>query len=47
MEDVQWAVHVGLVKGKSNGIINYLEPLSSATRAEVATLLQRFIENIL
>ncbi|MBQ7035078.1 MAG: S-layer homology domain-containing protein [Clostridia bacterium] len=47
LADVQWAVQVGLIKGKSNGIINYLEPLSSATRAEVATLLQRFIENIL
>ncbi len=47
MEDVQWAVYVGLIKGKADGGYTYLEPLSSATRAEVATLLQRFIENFL
>ena len=39
-EAMQWAVSVGLFKGNANGS---LKPGGNATRAEVATLLQRMI----
>jgi hypothetical protein len=39
-EAMQWAVSVGLFKGDANGSLN---PGGNATRAEVATLLQRMI----
>ena len=38
---MQWAVGSGLVKGKSG---NLLDPQGTATRAEIAALLHRFIE---
>lgn len=38
---IAWAVHAGILQGDDN---NQLLPLDSATRAEVATLLQRFLE---
>ena len=38
---MQWAVSSGLVKGKSG---NLLDPQGTATRAEIATMLHRFIE---
>ena len=37
---VKWAVGAGLVEGKDGGA---LDPAGSATRAEVATMLQRFV----
>ena len=40
---MQWAVGSGLMKGKTNVTLN---PTDTATRAEVATILQRFIESI-
>ena len=40
-ENMEWAVGCGLIMGKDNGII---DPLVGATRAEVAAILQRFIE---
>ena len=39
---MQYAVGSGLMKGKSTSTLN---PLDNATRAEIATILQRFIEN--
>lgn len=39
---MQYAVGSGLMKGKTESTIN---PLDNATRAEVAAILQRFIEN--
>jgi hypothetical protein len=39
---VAWAVATGLISGKPGGL---LDPKGPATRAEVATILQRFIEN--
>lgn len=39
---MQWAVGSGLMKGKTESTLN---PKDTATRAEVATILQRFIEN--
>jgi hypothetical protein len=38
---LRWAAAAGLVSGKPG---NLLDPKGSATRAEVATILQRFIE---
>ena len=38
---MQWAVGSGLIKGKSESTLN---PLDNATRAEIAAILQRFIE---
>ncbi|MBS5144214.1 MAG: S-layer homology domain-containing protein [Butyricicoccus pullicaecorum] len=40
---LSWAVGSGLISGKGNGI---LDPKGSATRAEAAAILQRYIENI-
>ena len=42
-EDLSWANAVGLVTGKDN---NILDPGGDATRAEAATILMRFCENI-
>ena len=39
---MNWAVGTGLMKGKSDTTLN---PLDNATRAEIAAILQRFIEN--
>lgn len=40
-ENVSWAVGAGLIVGRDNGA---LDPQGSATRAEAAAILQRFIE---
>ena len=37
---MNWAVEEGIMRGKTN---NSLDPKGSASRAEVAALLQRFI----
>lgn len=43
---VSWAVAEGIITGsKVNGKV-YLDPQGNATRAQVATILMRFIENI-
>jgi hypothetical protein len=41
---LEWAVGIGLVQGRSN---DALVPKGVATRAEVAVILERFIENLL
>ncbi len=41
-EAMQWAVGVGLIQGSDNQLM----PTASATRAQVATILERFIENV-
>ncbi|KAB4834844.1 S-layer homology domain-containing protein, partial [Bacteroides thetaiotaomicron] len=41
---MNWAVAEGIITGKSGG---KLDPSGLASRAEVATMLQRFIENTL
>ena len=43
LESVAWAVNTGLISGKGNGV---LDPQGSATRAQVATILMRYCENI-
>lgn len=40
-ESVEWAVGTKMISGKGNGI---LDPLGNATRAEIATIIQRFYE---
>ena len=45
-DPLAWAVAVGLVTGTKEGSNTYLDPQGSATRAQVATILMRFIENI-
>lgn len=42
-----WAVEQGVVSGVTNGSTLTLEPQRSATRAEMATMLRAFCENIL
>lgn len=39
---IQYAVGSGLIKGKTEATLN---PQDNATRAEIATILQRFIES--
>ena len=43
LEGLQWAVGQGVLTGKGNGA---LDPLGPATRAEVATVLKRFMNAI-
>ena len=43
---MSWAVAVGLVTGTQNGNHTYLDPQGNATRAQVATILMRFVENV-
>lgn len=41
---VQWAVRSGLINGVAEGGRSYLRPQGSATRAQVATILMRYLE---
>lgn len=41
---MQWAVAEGFISGRANGGRNYIAPQGTATRAEVATVLARFVE---
>lgn len=43
-DSMRWAVGVGIISGKDN---RTLDPKGKATRSEVATILMRFIENII
>ena len=43
-DSVKWAVSFGLISGKDDG---RLDPLGTATRAEVATVLRRFVEIVI
>lgn len=42
VDNVKWAVGAGLLNGRDDGT---LDPLGNASRAEVAAILQRFLEN--
>ena len=46
-EAMSWAVSVGIISGNKNGDVYTLAPQSGATRAQVASILMRFIENVL
>jgi len=43
VEPIRWAVGAGLISGMDNGTVN---PTGRATRAQVATILMRFCENV-
>ena len=43
---MSWAVAEGLITGMKEGSVHYLAPQGDATRAQVATILMRFIQNI-
>jgi len=43
LKNIKWAIAVKLMEGKGNGI---LDPKGNATRAEAATMLKNFCENI-
>ena len=45
-EALQWAVADGLIGGSNEGGRLFLAPLASATRAQVAAILMRFVENV-
>ena len=44
---VQWAVAEGIISGAKKGSQIYLAPQDSANRAVVATIMMRFIENVI
>jgi hypothetical protein len=46
-EALRWAVGTGLITGRSNIVGVELAPKGTATRAEVAAILQRFVEKLL
>jgi len=41
---MQWAVAEGFISGRADGGENYIAPKSTATRAEVAVVLAKFVE---
>ena len=41
LDAMRWAVYTGLMQGSENG----LEPQSSASRAQVAAIIHRFLDN--
>ena len=45
-EALSWANAEGLINGTNNGKGDALDPKGSATRAQVATILMRYVENI-
>ena len=46
MEAVSWAVGDGLITGTENNGVVVLDPRGNATRAQIATILMRFMQNI-
>ena len=44
---VAWAVAAGIISGNKQGDVYTLAPQASATRAQVASILMRFIENVM
>ncbi len=46
IDGVSWAVENGIISGKLSGETLYLDPLGSATRAEAATILLKYIDLI-
>lgn len=46
IEAMQWAVAEGLINGVQSQGVSYLRPQGEATRAQVATILMRFLEGL-
>ena len=47
VEAMQWAVAEGFVSGNLNGGKRYLSPQGGATRAQVASVLMRYIQKMM
>ncbi len=47
IDALSWANAEGLITGTQSGSSIYLDPQGNATRAQVATILMRFIENVI
>lgn len=45
VKEMRWAVAVGLISGTKVGSKTYLAPKDNATRAQVAAILRRYLEN--
>ena len=43
---MQWAVAAKVINGVASDGVNYLRPGENATRAQIATLLQNYLENV-
>jgi hypothetical protein len=41
---MQWAIAEGLITGSANNGVSYIEPQGNATRAQVATVLMRYMQ---
>jgi hypothetical protein len=46
-DSLSWAVNAGLITGRAGALDAELAPKASVTRAEAATILERFVENLL
>lgn len=46
LEAMQWAVAAKVINGVTSDGVNYLRPGENATRAQIATLLQNYLENV-
>ena len=46
VEPMQWTYAAGLITGMQEGSDFYLRPQNNATRAQIATILMRFMQNI-
>ena len=46
LEAMQWAVAAKVINGVASDGVNYLRPGENATRAQIATLLQNYLENV-
>ena len=47
LEAMQWAVAEKVINGVASNGVNYLCPGENATRAQIATLLQNYLENVI
>lgn len=43
---MNWAVQNGLINGVSTGGVSYLRPQNTATRAQIAAIMMRYLENM-
>ncbi len=46
LDALKWAVGVGIISGDKQGSAVYLDPQGNATRAQVATIFMRYLENV-
>ena len=46
LDALKWAVGAGIISGDKQGNTVYLDPQGNATRAQVATIFMRYLENV-